>query len=465
MTTLSRAISSPTWPQACKNFIYWLLTKVGLIEIATTNDSDANEIFETMNDRGKPLSPVDMLKAFLLSPVENPAHRIKANEIWRQQVLELTSSDGSSEESRDQGHGSSCIKAWLRAQHADTIRERKADATDKDWELIGGTFHRWVRDNRKGLGLGGEAANIAFMTKLFPFFSKAYLKVQEASWDYIPGWEHVFYNAHNGFTLQSTVLLAPLLPGDNEETIRRKIEITAAYLDIWIMRRVTNYIRIGYSSVYYSMHLLSRDIRRKPLGSLVKTLTQKLKADDVTFEGMEAKGRKGIESFGLNQWSRRYVLHLLARLSAFTEVGSGRADLFAEYVSRSRKNPFDIEHIWADDYAPHKKEFATDWEFADCRNNIGSLLLLPADVNRSLQDKTFYMKKKKYASEDFLAASLDDNAYLNQPKFKSFFKNNVLPFKAYDSFGTEEQMERRKLVKALAELMWSPDRLQEIADE
>lgn len=455
----------PNLGTGLQNFIYWLLTKVGLIEIATTNDSDANEIFETMNDRGKPLSPVDMLKAFLLAPVQNPAHRNKANEVWRQQVLELSSSDKSSEDSRDQGQESNCIKAWLRAQHADSIRERKAEATDKDWELIGTTFHRWVRDNRKGLGLGSEAANLVFMTKLFPFFAKAYLRIQEASWDYIPGWEHVFYNAHNGFTLQSTVLLAPLIPSDNEETIRKKIEVTSAYIDIWIMRRATNYIRIGYSSVYYSMHLLSRDIRRKPLGSLVKTLTQKLKADDVTFEGMEAKGRKGIESFGLNQWSRRYVLHLLARLSAFTEIGSGRADQFAEYVKRNRKNPFDIEHIWADDYGPHKKEFATEREFADCRDNIGSLLLLPADVNRSLQDKTFHMKKKKYASENFFAASLDENAYLNQPKFKSFIKKHQLPFKAYESFGVDEQLERRELIKALAELVWSPDRLQEIADE
>ena len=261
------------------------------------------------------------------------------------------------------------------------------------------------------------------------------------------------------------MLLAPLTPNDNDETVRRKIEVTAAYIDIWIMRRVTNFIRIGYSSVYYSMYLLSRDIRRKPLGSLVKTLSQKLKSDDVTFEGMEAKGRKGIESFALNQWSRRYMLHLLARLSAFTEIGSGRADLFAEYVSRNRKNPFDIEHIWADNYDPHKKEFATEEEFADCRNNVGSLLLLPADVNRSLQDKSFHMKKKKYASENIFAASLDENAYVNQPKFKGFFKNNQLPFKPYESFGIEEQEERRKLVKALAGVVWSPDRLQEIADE
>ena len=49
-----------------------------MIEIATDNDSYAYAIFETMNDRGKPLSPVDMLKAYLLAPI--PAVGLKG--IW-----------------------------------------------------------------------------------------------------------------------------------------------------------------------------------------------------------------------------------------------------------------------------------------------------------------------------------------------------------------------------------------------
>ncbi len=56
---------------ALPHFAYWLMTKVGLIEIATDNDDYAYAIFETMNDRGKPLSPVDMLKAYVLAPIED----------------------------------------------------------------------------------------------------------------------------------------------------------------------------------------------------------------------------------------------------------------------------------------------------------------------------------------------------------------------------------------------------------
>lgn len=450
--------------EALQNFIYWLMTKVGLIEIAATNDKDANEIFETMNDRGKPLSPVDMLKAFLLAPIENPAQRAKANEIWRHKVLALSSSDDSGEDSRDQGQESACIKAWLRAQYAESIRDRKPDAKDKDWELIGTPFHRWARDNRKRLELSSAAAHYTFMTKNFPFFADAHLLIQRASEAYTPGLEHIFYNAHNGFTWQSTVLLAPLSIGDKEETIRKKLEVTAAYLDIWIMRRVVNFTRIGYSSVSYAMYLLCKDIRRKPLAGLVKTLSKRLHEDTVTFEEAPDRGRHGLNNFLLNQWSRRYVLHMLARLASFSDQLAGRTDQFPTYVKRNVKNPFDIEHIWSRDFESYKREFDSEEEYYEWRDRIGSLLLLPADVNRSLQDKTYTQKLKKYASENMYAASLSDTAYEHQPKFKSAKAKYELLFTPYEKFGKDEQLERTELVKQLANLIWSPERLQEIAD-
>jgi uncharacterized protein with ParB-like and HNH nuclease domain len=447
-----------------QNFIYWLLTKVGLIEIAATNDSDANEIFETMNDRGKPLSPIDMLKAFLLAPINDPAHRNKANETWRQQVLGLASSDQLSEDSRDQGQEAACIKAWLRAQYAESIRDRKADAKDRDWELIGTSFHRWARDNKIRLELGNGAAHYAFMTKNFPFFAEAYLLIQNASEKYTTGLEHIFYNAHNGFTWQSTALLASLSITDKEDVVRKKIEVTAAYLDIWIMRRVVNFTRIGYSTVSYAMYLLCKEIRKKPLGSLVKVLVKRLESDNITFDGAPDKGRKGLDDFFLNQWSRRYVLHMLARLTAYSEVLAGRSDQFDIYVKRNVKNPFDIEHIWSKDYDSYSKEFETEDEFEEWRDNIASLLLLPADINRSLQDRTYSQKIKKYSSENMYAASLSETAYLNQPKFRAAVKKHDLPFNHYYAFGQDEQTERRQLVRKLSSLIWAPERLQEIAD-
>lgn len=444
---------------ALPHFIYWLLTRVGLIEIATDNDAYAAAIFETMNDRGKPLSPVDMLKAYLLAPIEDPQTRQQINQTWKKQVLELISWGGVHEPERD----ANCIKAWLRAQYADSTRERKAGAVDKDWELIGSVFHRWVRDHSAQLGLGKASANQKLMDESFPFFAKAYRRILHASRHYTPGLQAIYYNAHNDFTWQSTVLLAPLVETDDDETVRRKLAVSATYLDIWLMRRAVNYIRVGYSSVSYAMWLLCRDIRRKPLAELVDILGQKLADDDVTFAGCAAKGRTGIQGLVLNQFSRRYIYHLLARITEATEIGAGRTQSFDQLVNREVGNPFDIEHIWADDFGAVEPMFASEQDFVEWRNHVASLLLLPADVNRSLQDKPFEQKRSVYARQNFYAASLDASAYQNQPQFKQFAAAHQLPFKAFETFAKDEQKSRRDLVVALVELVWSPHRLQEAA--
>lgn len=441
---------------ALPHFCYWLMTKVGLIEIASDSDEYAYAIFETMNDRGKPLSPVDMLKAYILAPVEDDAQRRAANQVWKQQVFALTSWGGEREPERD----ATCIKAWFRAQYAETVRDRRAGATDQDWELIGSTFHRWARERRDHVGIGSAERNLSLVNGDFPFFTAAYLRVLEASSTYTPGLEAIFYNAHNEFTWQNTVLLASLRPTDDDDVVAKKLGATATYLDIWLMRRAANYIRVGYSSIAYAMYLLCRDIRRLPLPLLIDKLRQRLDEDDVTFDGASTRGRLGVADFGINLFSRRYVYHLLARMTAFTEVGAGRPDAFAAYVDRSSANPCDIEHVWPDDYEPYRHAFATVEDFQRARNHIAGLLLLPADVNRSYQDKPFEQKAPYYASQNLYAASLAPNAYQHQPRFDEFRERLNLPFRSYETFGPAEQLERRELVQALVEQIWSPNRLE-----
>lgn len=440
---------------ALPHFIYWLIGKVGLIEIETDNDNYAYAIFETMNDRGKPLSPVDMLKAYLLAPIEDDEQRRKANETWRQEVLGITTWNNEYEAERD----ANFIKAWLRAQYAESIRERRAGASDRDWELIGSNFHRWVRDNAERLGLGSTIPNLRLINAAFPFFAAAYRQILAATRRYTPGLEAIYYNGHNDFTWQKTVLLAPLVLTDSADTVRRKLAATATYLDIWIMRRVVNYTRVSYSSTSYTMYLLCLEIRGKPLPELVTILTKRLVEDEVTFAGYPARARKGINDLGLNQFSKRYIFHLLARLTAFVEHESGRPDRFPDYVNRHRKNSEDIEHIWPNDFERHARLFSDANEFQDWRNNVASLLLLPADINRSLQNMLYEDKVSHYAGQNLYAASLSAWMYHHQPQFKAFRERTGLPFKAYATFGKEQQLERRALVQQLAEQVWSPDRL------
>lgn len=443
--------------EGLETFIYWLIGNVGLIEISTASDQHAYSIFETMNDRGKPLSPVDMLKAYLLGGIDDAENRASANQVWKKTVLELNSWGPEPDTERD----ASFVKAWLRAQYAESTRDRRAGSVDRDWELIGSAFHRWVRDNEQRIGVGDTTRNIRLMTSDIPFFARAYRTILDARSNYTAGLEPVFYNAHNEFTWQSTVLLAPLIVGDDDETVRRKFAAVATYLDIWIMRRTVNYIRVAYSSVSYAMWSLCRDIRGLSLPELIDTLRIKLEQDEkeVSLEGSPSRGRSGIRDLRLNQFSKRYIFHLLARLTSYTDYQSGRPDTFDKLVDRTMKNPWDIEHIWEDAFERYSSDFSDKQEFRDTRNHIGGLLLLPADVNRSYQDKPFETKAPHYAKQNLYAASLTEAAYRHQPQFVSFIEREHLPFKAYETFGKFEQMERRELVLELAHRVWDPKRL------
>lgn len=441
--------------ESLPHFVYWLLNKVGLIEIATDNDNYAYAIFETMNDRGKPLSPVDMLKAHLLAKIADPADRADANKTWKKEVLNLITWGDEADQERD----AAFIKSWFRAKYAQTIRERKKGSKDKDWELIGSAFHRWARDNPQLIGLTTPATHIELIKRTFPFYARAYQMILSASRTFEPDLASVFYNANNDFTWQYTVLLAPLDPDDDLATTRKKIGVTADFLDIWLMRRVTNYVRVSYSSVAYAMYLLCKDIRGKSLEQLSAILTERLQNDDVTFAGAKNKNRQGLSDFRLNQFSRRYILHMLARLTAFTEEQSGQKNRFDEYIDRDTKNAYDIEHIWHDRFEDFADMFNDKDSFYRSRDHIASLVLLPADVNRSLQDKSYADKVGHYAKQNLLAASLHDSRYQNQPQFRYFIEKYDLPFKAYGEYDLSAQAERRELIEALVNLVWSPERL------
>ena len=70
-------------------FADWLIENVYFVEVTASADTDAYAIFETMNDRGLSLTPVDMLKSYLLSQIDDRRVRGAVNETWKYAGLRL----------------------------------------------------------------------------------------------------------------------------------------------------------------------------------------------------------------------------------------------------------------------------------------------------------------------------------------------------------------------------------------
>jgi len=435
------------FPDTLKNstlpyFIDWLIDNVDLVEIMAYSDDDAYAIFETMNDRGLSLSPTEMLKGYVLSKIDDLELKQKANELWKAQLFQFLEME---EPEAD------FFKAWLRSQYADTIRERKKGAVNKDFERLGTSYHKWVQDKCTRIGLKTSQDFYHFVNGLFKHYSEQYLRLCKAATELTPGLEYVYYNAYNDFTLQAPLILAAISPEDNMATVDKRMRLVAGYLDIFIARRIVNFRTLGYSSIVYTMFNLMKEIRGLDVPDLVQFLKSKVEEMEESFDG--------IEYLYMHQ-QNRYRLHLLlARITHHIEKECGIESSFLTYVSRDIKKPFEIEHIWADKYVEHTEEFDHPEEFNEYRNRIGGLILLPRGFNQSLGDKPYKEKLDAYFGQNMLAKTLHPRCYENNPSFLDYVDRSGLPFKPYPTEFTKASLdERQKLYQHICEEIWSPER-------
>ena len=424
-------------------FSDWLLHRVVLMHVEAPDQHMALEIFETMNDRGLRLNNIDMLKSHLLAGVKDDGAIRDLNVKWRDRVTELADVEKNAD--------AEFVKVWLRGHYAETQRERKAKAAPLDFDIIGTAFHRWVRDHSQRI-VGRTAEEYGQFVNEFFKLSHRYKTLLNASRKFTPGLESVYHNAQAGFTLQLLVIMAAVCRDDDDETFHSKAELVAKALDIFLVRRMVNNRSSIYSTVQYTIFNLAKSVRRKSPADIQAELTRWLDAEKESFDGMER--------LSLAQHNRSRVRYILARITSWLdgELGLDKDGTFVTYMDRSRKHPFEVEHVLADKFDRHEDEFENEDDFQRARNRIGGLVLLPKDKNTSYGAMPFGEKVPHYRSENLLARSLCAGAYERDPEFRKL-RERVLGFKSYESFGEKEIDDRSKLYRELAEIVWDPNQL------
>ena len=425
------------------HFCDWLAEKVFFIEIVATTEQDAHKVFVTMNDRGLSLTSTEMLKGYLLSEIKDDGKREKLNDVWKSKVLSLKKDDDKGDET--------FIKAWLRAQYAETIRETKAGAINQDFDIIGGSFHKWVRDERDKLGLSTTDDFELFIMR-FSKFADIYMKIRDAENTFSEETKYIYYNAQVNFTLQPQLLLAPICYEDVWPVIIEKMNLVARFIDLLITTRVTNYKSVDYSTIKNYVFNMTKNIRR----SSVEDLKVCLKAQ---YENLSYDPASALPELRLNSFTKKYIKNMLARITGYIEEQTGVSSNYCNYMNTKTKNPFEIEHIITNHYEWFTNEYADQEEFRRWRNSFGALLLLHKSINASLNDSKYGYKLTKYCSNEgnIYTESLGDQAYQNNPKFKRFIADNGLGFKPYAQFGKAEITERIQLLVQLVNLVWNTE--------
>jgi hypothetical protein len=438
--------------QAIPYFSDWLIDNVHLVEIKASTDEDAYTIFETMNDRGLSLTPLDMLKGYLLANITDAHKRTEAAKVWskRMEALKKLGKDEDSD----------AIKAWLRARYAQSVRERHQGAENRDFERIGTEFHRWVKDHEQELGLLGPEDFFQFVHQKMAFYTRQYERLRQASLEPKQSLEPIYHVACWRFTLQYPLLLAAITPQDGEELIDQKFRIVATFLDILLARRAVNYLSMNFAALSYAIFNVIKEVRGLSPDAMAGLLHKKLDEQGCDFNGTKDGTRAGFPAFGLNHWSKGYIKTILARMTVFLEQGSHMDGSLPKFFATG-KGRFEIEHIWADHPELHTDEFASPADFAEVRNLIGGLLLLPKKFNASYGDLPYAEKVAQYFGQNLLARSLNPQTYQHHPGFIQFIQALGLPFQPHPEFKPSDLQQRHQLYQKIAEQIWDPELLHE----
>ena len=439
--------------EALPYFIYWLKDKVLLLEIDTPSEDEAHTIFLTMNDRGLSLNSAEMMKAYIIQQVREEDREF-INEAWKKNINRIKSEADNARSGVVNAEDVEFISLWLRSRYAMSLRETRKGSEDRDFELLGDKFHTWVRQNaRQGMHLEKSEDFYGFVAREMTFVTDIYLRLEQYCRTLTPGFETVYYNANRDLNYQNMLIISTLDNGDAPEVIDRKIKLVAAFVDIFASVRIFNYKKVNWNTNKTLLFRIMVNIRGKDVVSIGKYLTNTLKQMDVNIDGLIY--------FELNQYTGRYMLHMLARLVSFVNEQMGYPSDFDAYMDRSSKTAYDIEHILPDDYETYKDSFTDVEDFQKYRRKFGNLLILTRDKNRSYQDMSYEQKVQHYLTDNVLARSLNPGAYVNNPRFLRIVP--LYGFKAVDKFEKQAVAERTELYLRMARSIWNPDNLKKLA--
>jgi len=428
-------------------FLYWIINKVILVSIVAGTPDKAYLIFETMNDRGLRLKPAEMLKAYLISQV--PDNKKEAiNGVWKDIIKKLNDFHDDVD--------SDFFQAWLRGKYAEKISEQKKGGKGKneDFEKIGTGFHVWVRDEEERIKPSGGWYD--FIGSEMNFSADIFLQFRHGQDKQTRGIEHLYNARHLRFasSLFEALLFAPIKSSDEPETIKRKLNTVARYVETFCVLRAVNSSKYGHSAFRVKMYKLVTKIRDKSIEDLGAILKNDLSSSNElkTFDGIVNKDLPlRLQGGGQN---RRFIQFFLAKLTTYIEQQSGIDSSLQKYLEPITGKPYQIEHIVPNKFERYKGKYDGEQDFGNHRNMIGGLVLVQQGTNQSYSDMDFKDKKGFYGgTENLLAASLHEGYYSRNPNFKNGIADE-LKFEPFDDFGKEAIWKRQELYKRIAEKVW-----------
>jgi len=426
-------------------FSNYLLNKVNLIQIETSDISDALKIFETINERGVGLNSMDLLKNLIFRNIEKKDFNKLKNE-WEKIITLLDSQNIKYLR---------FLRYFIMANYV--VKNKKGDEILREDEI-----YNWIIKSENVEQCNYEKKPFEFVKQIV---SNAEVYVNFIQGKDGKGEYNVYLDNINklgGSFSQHLILLlaAKDLPNNEFNHLAKQIESLIFYFIL--TKTSTRDLERDFSKWAKDVKLVSVSTNQKE--KLNEFIEKKLLPEIQSKEELFEKSFKDLGYNSLQKYRLKYVLAKITKYIDMMALNKNDPDSMDNYLGSNSK--IEIEHILPNNPdSSLKNEFESKYNpdygpdsYDRFKVKLGNLVLLEKPINTSIGRNYYEIKKKEYCKSTIrLTRSIA--LIENVGNDTSINKINKL-LKSWDSWGPKEILERQEMLFNLTKKIWSISKLE-----
>lgn len=411
-------------------FASFFVNKVIFIQIGATNINDALKIFETINQRGMVLNPMDLMKNMLFMNIDESQFD-QLNTAWRKMI-----------DSLEQIHEKPLrfLRYYITATY--DISDVKPDyqgIIDEDG------IYNWLVENEGQCNYRNDP--MGFTQKMINGLE--YYKHLLAADASIPGRVYLM-NIRFLMGKSYRLHLVPLLSAAHlDPTLLTKL---LKCFEVVIFYSVVNKIKSNtIERLFSSWCPIIRDIRTEQ--DYKAFIDGKVK---LVFSNWEKNYYQSFMNLSLNNTQKYKIKMILARIAKYIDSYRAQAPLDSDINAYLQSNN-EIEHIMPKICGSNMASYGTKDinEYDTFKNMLGNLTLLEKTLNSTIQNDAYAEKCKAYKNSTFyITKSLPGLVYVGQNTAVNRMNQKM---KCWTNWNLNTIQDRQEMLYNLSKVIWTLD--------
>jgi uncharacterized protein with ParB-like and HNH nuclease domain len=408
-------------------FYIYFTNKLKFIQIQTPGINDALKIFETINDRGVDLSPMDLLKNLLFRHVKKEEFSNLKTQ-WKAIIKMLENAEEKPLR---------FLRYFIMANY--NVKNDKSEEILREDEI-----YDW---------LTGNAIQVNYVPKPFDFVKK----LHDNATDYInffngkdkDGTENIYLKniktMGGGAFRQHLILLlsARHLPVELFSHLAKQVETLVFFY--FITGEQTKNFERNFSK--WAKQLLQVKTKDELNAFITNTIEQEIKQKEKDFRNRFIL----LSQYSLQQYRLRYILAKITQYVDLERLGSYTPQPLNNYLMKG----VEIEHILPE----HPEQALKDQykeEYDTLMRSLGNLTLLEKSINASIGNSEFYnVKSHEYPKSQFyLTKSI---VKLENVGVNTAINRLNLKLKEFKQWDKQSIFDRQEMLYNLAKEIWKID--------